>query len=115
MIIIIHPPAFVPATDLTPTHPEWVGAWWLGFLVFGAMATLAPVFLWWFPRRLSPRSPDRPPPPAAVADRRLSSLSPAMQVDVDTRSRSAGATRKTPLKEGVRELKGRDFLLYLIN
>lgn len=40
------------ATDLHPRHPKWVGAWWLGYIVFGAAAIVAafPVFL--FPRRL---------------------------------------------------------------
>ncbi|XP_071101395.1 solute carrier organic anion transporter family member 2A1-like [Haliotis cracherodii] len=40
------------ATDLHPRHPKWVGAWWLGYIVFGAAAIVVafPVFL--FPRRL---------------------------------------------------------------
>ncbi|XP_025077714.1 solute carrier organic anion transporter family member 2A1-like, partial [Pomacea canaliculata] len=44
-------------TSLTPEHPDWVGAWWLGFLVFGLLAAVVPLPLLAFPRRLSPGPP----------------------------------------------------------
>ncbi|XP_046583922.1 solute carrier organic anion transporter family member 2A1-like [Haliotis rubra] len=49
------------ATDLHPRHPKWVGAWWLGYIVFGAASILAafPVFL--FPRRLRGAPPPEEP------------------------------------------------------
>ncbi|XP_067667494.1 solute carrier organic anion transporter family member 2A1-like [Haliotis asinina] len=51
------------ATDLHPRHPKWVGAWWLGYIVFGSAAILSafPVFL--FPRRLrGAPAPEEPVP-----------------------------------------------------
>lgn len=45
------------ATSLTPEHPDWVGAWWLGFLVFGLLAAVVPLPLLAFPRRLSSGPP----------------------------------------------------------
>ncbi|XP_076465469.1 solute carrier organic anion transporter family member 2B1-like [Babylonia areolata] len=49
-------------TDIDPTHPDWVGAWWLGFLIFGSLAAVAPVFLCRFPRHLQPPPPPPSPP-----------------------------------------------------
>lgn len=43
-------------TSLTPQHPNWIGAWWLGYIVCGALALMAALPLMWFPRRL-PRAP----------------------------------------------------------
>ncbi|XP_078610405.1 solute carrier organic anion transporter family member 4A1-like isoform X1 [Branchiostoma floridae x Branchiostoma japonicum] len=40
------------STDLTPESPQWVGAWWIGFLLSGAMAALSAIFLFGFPRKL---------------------------------------------------------------
>ncbi|KAI8494912.1 sodium-independent organic anion transmembrane transporter [Branchiostoma belcheri] len=40
------------STDLSPDSPQWVGAWWVGFLLSGAMAALSAVFLFGFPRKL---------------------------------------------------------------
>ncbi|KAK3611257.1 hypothetical protein CHS0354_004901 [Potamilus streckersoni] len=37
-------------TSLTPTDPRWVGAWWLGFLVFGGCCILSSLPLFCFPR-----------------------------------------------------------------
>ncbi|CAG5123255.1 unnamed protein product, partial [Candidula unifasciata] len=42
-------------TQLTPRHPRWIGAWWLGFVVFGLLAVIAAIPLFCFPRKL-PRS-----------------------------------------------------------
>ncbi|GFS18173.1 solute carrier organic anion transporter family member [Elysia marginata] len=42
-------------TTLTPKHPRWIGAWWLGYIVCGVLALLASLPLMWFPRRLPPR------------------------------------------------------------
>lgn len=39
-------------TDLTPEDPRWIGAWWLGFLVFGIAAIIFTFPIMLFPRRL---------------------------------------------------------------
>lgn len=41
--------------DITPTHPQWVGAWWVGFLFFGSLSLIAGLPLLFFPRRLQPK------------------------------------------------------------
>nr|KAG5699923.1 hypothetical protein BaRGS_018222 [Batillaria attramentaria] len=45
-------------TTLTPTHPRWIGAWWLGFLVFGIMSMMIGVPLVWFPRWMKGKAPE---------------------------------------------------------
>ncbi|KAL3856589.1 hypothetical protein ACJMK2_011324 [Sinanodonta woodiana] len=44
-------------TGMSPTHPEWIGAWWLGFMVFGVLSLLAAIPLLFFPRRMKRTSP----------------------------------------------------------
>lgn len=44
-------------THLTPRHPKWIGAWWLGYLVFGLLALLVSVALFCFPRRMPSKRP----------------------------------------------------------
>lgn len=41
-------------TTLQPEDPRWIGAWWLGFIVFGACAVLVSLPVFCFPagRRL---------------------------------------------------------------
>ncbi|WAR16343.1 SO2B1-like protein [Mya arenaria] len=40
------------SVDITPRDPRWIGAWWLGFLVFGGFAVLFSVPTMCFPRYL---------------------------------------------------------------
>ncbi|CAG5123500.1 unnamed protein product, partial [Candidula unifasciata] len=40
------------ATQLTPRHPKWIGAWWLGYIVFGLLSLVVSIPLFCFPRRL---------------------------------------------------------------
>ncbi|OWF52798.1 Solute carrier organic anion transporter family member 2A1 [Mizuhopecten yessoensis] len=39
---------------ISPYHPRWIGAWWIGFLLFGCLSILASLPLLCFPRRLRP-------------------------------------------------------------
>lgn len=39
-------------TDLTPEDPRWIGAWWLGFLVFGCVSLIVMLPVMLFPRKL---------------------------------------------------------------
>ena len=40
---------------ISPRHPAWIGAWWLGFLVFGLISMLIGFPLLCFPRRMKPK------------------------------------------------------------
>lgn len=48
------------AVPISPYHPRWIGAWWLGFLIFGSLAVLAGLPLLLFPRRLKQRNDWKP-------------------------------------------------------
>lgn len=37
---------------LTPSHPEWVGAWWLGVFMLGTVITFNSIFMMSFPKKL---------------------------------------------------------------
>jgi hypothetical protein len=37
---------------LTPEDPRWIGAWWLGFIVFGASAIMMSFPIFFFPASL---------------------------------------------------------------
>ncbi|CAG5125103.1 unnamed protein product [Candidula unifasciata] len=39
-------------TNLTPYHPRWIGAWWLGYVLFGTLALFVSLPLFCFPHRL---------------------------------------------------------------
>uniref|UniRef100_A0A8C6BRB6 Solute carrier organic anion transporter family member n=2 Tax=Monodon monoceros TaxID=40151 RepID=A0A8C6BRB6_MONMO len=43
--------------NITPKDPQWVGAWWLGYLIAGSISLLAAVPFWYLPKSLPrPRS-----------------------------------------------------------
>lgn len=44
--------------DITPDDPRWIGAWWGGFLLCGALLFFSSLFMFGFPQSLSPW-PDR--------------------------------------------------------
>ncbi|ERE65983.1 solute carrier organic anion transporter family member 1C1 isoform X1 [Cricetulus griseus] len=46
---------------ITPKDPQWVGAWWLGYLIAGLLSLLAAVPFWCLPKTL-PRSQGREDP-----------------------------------------------------
>uniref|UniRef100_A0A0B7BDA8 Solute carrier organic anion transporter family member n=2 Tax=Arion vulgaris TaxID=1028688 RepID=A0A0B7BDA8_9EUPU len=39
-------------TNISPRDPRWLGAWWLGFLIFGGAGILVAIPLIFFPRRM---------------------------------------------------------------
>lgn len=42
---------------ITPKDPQWVGAWWLGYLIAGILSLLAAVPFWCLPKSIPrPRS-----------------------------------------------------------
>uniref|UniRef100_A0AAY4BQ33 Solute carrier organic anion transporter family member n=1 Tax=Denticeps clupeoides TaxID=299321 RepID=A0AAY4BQ33_9TELE len=47
--------AFIDATklDITPDDPRWIGAWWGGFLLCGALLFFSAIFMFGFPQSLS--------------------------------------------------------------
>ncbi|KAF4022728.1 hypothetical protein G4228_014709 [Cervus hanglu yarkandensis] len=48
---------YIDDITITPKDPQWVGAWWLGYLIAGSITLLAAVPFWCLPRTLPrPRS-----------------------------------------------------------
>ncbi|XP_012588238.1 PREDICTED: solute carrier organic anion transporter family member 1C1 isoform X2 [Condylura cristata] len=43
---------YIDHITITPKDPQWVGAWWLGYLVAGIISLLAAVPFWCLPRSL---------------------------------------------------------------
>ncbi|EMP35233.1 Solute carrier organic anion transporter family member 3A1, partial [Chelonia mydas] len=41
--------------DITPDDPRWIGAWWAGFLLCGALLFFSSLLMFGFPQSLSPR------------------------------------------------------------
>ncbi|KAK7106612.1 solute carrier organic anion transporter family member 2A1-like isoform X1 [Littorina saxatilis] len=54
-------------TDMHFRHPKWIGAWWLGYVTFGAAAIVFAVPLFFFPRRI--KGGKRVKKPASVAQK----------------------------------------------
>ena len=48
-------------TDITPRDPRWIGAWWLGFLIFGVISIFPALPLFCFPQRYKPKDKDDMP------------------------------------------------------
>ena len=46
------PPPSISDSTLKPTDPRWIGAWWMGFLLVGALAIVSSLPMLFFPRRL---------------------------------------------------------------
>ncbi|CAE1162807.1 unnamed protein product [Acanthosepion pharaonis] len=48
-------------TNITPHDSRWIGAWWLGFLVFGAASFVAALPMFYFPKKMKNRRVDLKP------------------------------------------------------
>ncbi|XP_071105324.1 solute carrier organic anion transporter family member 2B1-like [Haliotis cracherodii] len=48
-------PVDLSPTSLTPQDPRWLGAWWLGFIVFGGVSVVTAVPLFFFPKKMKGR------------------------------------------------------------
>ncbi|XP_078333844.1 solute carrier organic anion transporter family member 2B1-like isoform X2 [Crassostrea virginica] len=45
-------PVNLKPTTMTPEDPRWIGAWWLGFLLFGSLALVVSILVLMFPRTI---------------------------------------------------------------
>ena len=55
----VHYKFHVSDVDMNPRDPRWIGAWWLGFLVFGTASLVISTVLLFFPRRLKQSEKDK--------------------------------------------------------
>ncbi|XP_073160311.1 solute carrier organic anion transporter family member 3A1 isoform X2 [Lepidochelys kempii] len=46
---------YIGKLDITPDDPRWIGAWWAGFLLCGALLFFSSLLMFGFPQSLSPR------------------------------------------------------------
>ena len=44
---------------LKPTHPNWIGAWWLPFLAFGFTSLIMALVIFFFPRKIIHDEPEK--------------------------------------------------------
>ena len=56
-------------TSLTPRDPRWVGAWWLGFAIFGALCAFWSFWLFGFPKEFPSTRARRERKKEAVKDK----------------------------------------------
>ncbi len=58
----IHQLWYIPSCpgklDITPDDPRWIGAWWGGFLLCGALLFLSALFMFGFPQALDEQDID---------------------------------------------------------
>lgn len=60
-MLLSHPLSFSDHITITPKDPQWVGAWWLGYLIAGIISLLAAVPFWCLPKSLPrPRNGEDP-------------------------------------------------------
>jgi len=56
-VLFSHPLCLSDHVTITPKDPQWVGAWWLGYLIAGIVSLLAALPFWCLPKSLPrPRS-----------------------------------------------------------
>jgi solute carrier organic anion transporter family protein 1C len=57
-MLLNHPLCLLDHITITPKDPQWVGAWWLGYVIAGIISLLAAVPFWCLPKSL-PRPQSR--------------------------------------------------------
>lgn len=51
-MLLSRPLSFSDHIAITPKDPQWVGAWWLGYLIAGVLSLVAAVPFWCLPKSL---------------------------------------------------------------
>ncbi|KAM4619436.1 solute carrier organic anion transporter family member 3A1 [Polymixia lowei] len=72
---------------ITPDDPRWIGAWWAGFLLCGALLFFSALFMFGFPQSLAPREGE------GGADSEQAMLPPTLNPDYETPKPSNGVVR----------------------
>lgn len=82
-------PVGLPAgrLSITPDHPRWIGAWWFGFLLCGALLFCSALFMFGFPHSLPTKEKEE------GADSEHVMLPPSLSSDYETPSTSNGILR----------------------
>jgi hypothetical protein len=62
-----HQSKTIPAW-MTPSHPNWIGAWWLPFIIFGLVAAMFALIICMFPKRIDHEEPKQKIPNADKAN-----------------------------------------------
>ncbi|KAL2092979.1 hypothetical protein ACEWY4_010291 [Coilia grayii] len=70
--------------DITPNDPRWIGAWWGGFLLCGALLFFSALFMFGFPQSLSMHESQ------ARGESEQAMLSPSLSQDYDQQKPSNG-------------------------
>lgn len=73
---------------ITPDDPRWIGAWWFGFLLCGALLFCSALFMFGFPHSLPTREKKE-----EGADSEHVMLPPSLSSDYETPSASNGILR----------------------
>jgi len=95
IIIVLWLCACKAATTLQPGDPQWIGCWWLGYMVVavGLLATSVP--LWFFPSSMIQRQQT---PPPSIED----------GVNAHAHNSSSSSSRQKSITRKLRkEIKGR--------
>ncbi|XP_037623391.1 solute carrier organic anion transporter family member 3A1 [Sebastes umbrosus] len=72
---------------ITPDDPRWIGAWWAGFLLCGALLFCSALFMFGFPQSLPTKEKEE------GADSEQVMLPPSLSADYDTPKPSNGVVR----------------------
>uniref|UniRef100_A0A8C4EQU3 Solute carrier organic anion transporter family member n=1 Tax=Dicentrarchus labrax TaxID=13489 RepID=A0A8C4EQU3_DICLA len=73
--------------DITPDDPRWIGAWWAGFLLCGALLFCSALFMFGFPQSLPTKEREE------GADSEQVMLPPSLNSDYETPKSSNGVVR----------------------
>lgn len=94
---MVQPPlilsALIPAglsagkLGITPDDPRWIGAWWVGFLLCGALLLCSALFMFGFPHSLPTKDKEE------GEDSEHVMLPPSLSSDYETPSASNGILR----------------------